>query len=219
MSTNEATVALTLQQRFQSIPQHLKITILYHDKQIVAINKPNNLRSVPGNAQQQGGQKRQRHEQRLTAHEAWIAALDSLEIETSDGVDSVQLLTRNLTLSKSNFSSIPRKWKAFNRYVQRNQNRLLLVGEDCQKKFETGKRCHLKQLDVLELEFLAKQAHALIESRQRQLMNVPESTSLEDSAFGQLLLLGYGTSSDTGATRLHVVHRLDCEVRSYELIS
>ena len=217
MTTDEATAALTLQQRFQSIPEHLKISILYHDKQMIVINKPNNLRSVPGNAQELVGQKRQRQELRLTACEAWIAALDSLKTETSDGIDSLHLLMRNLTSSKSSFSSIPRKWKAFYRYIERNQYRLLLADNDCQKR-EVGNRCHLKRLEVSELEFLAKQAHALVESQQRQLMNVPESTSLEESAFGQLILLGYGTSSETRTTRLHVVHRLDCEVRSNDLI-
>ena len=40
MMTESTAAPASFQQRFQSIPQHLKIMILYHDTHIVVINKP-----------------------------------------------------------------------------------------------------------------------------------------------------------------------------------
>ena len=209
MMTESTAAPASFQQRFQSIPQHLKIMILYHDTHIVVINKPSNLRSVPGNAQVVG-QKRQRQGNRLTAQEAWIAALESFEIEEREELDMAKLLMKHLTINKNNFSSIPRRWTSFHRYVERNQHRLL-VGPNC-KTNEKGKRiANPERLNASELESLSKQVHNMIESRQIPLLNLPKSTRHEDSAFGQLLLLEY--CGKVSGDNLHAVHRLDCEVR------
>jgi hypothetical protein len=206
------TTAASFQKRYQSIPQHLKISIVYQDENIVVINKPNNLRSVPGKAEVIG-QKRPRQENRTTPQEAWISALHSFAMDQCDEGDNVRQMVANLTNSTSSFSSIPRKWNAFHRYVERNQYRLLgFLG--CNNA--GTKRSGLKQgqLNKNEIETVARQAYETIVCRQLPLLNLPESTQLEDSAFGQLVLLGY--AGESGSTNLHIVHRLDCEVSSIQ---
>jgi hypothetical protein len=206
----QTTAAASFHKRYRSIPRHLKISIVYQDKNIVVINKPNNLRSVPGNAELVG-QKRPRPESRTTTQEAWIAALHSFEMDKCDVGDTVRQVLAKLTNSKSSFPSIPRKWNSFHRYVERNQYRLLGFPDwNSTGTKRTG--FNQGQLNKKEIETVARQAYDMIVCRQLPLLNLPQSTPLEDSAFGQLVLLGYG--GESGSTNLHIVHRLDCEVSS-----
>jgi hypothetical protein len=78
------------------------------------------------------------------------------------------------------------------------------------------KETQTKRIDVTELDTIARKMHERIKRRQLALMNLPKATEHEESAYGQLLLLGYADTveeeSNASRRRLFVVHRLDCEV-------
>jgi tRNA pseudouridine32 synthase/23S rRNA pseudouridine746 synthase len=166
----------------------LRIRILYEDTFIVVIEKPSNLRSVPGNA---SGSKRPREAQK-TGQEAWIEALESFQDCNLD--DQAHQWARNVANSPS-LVSIPRKLKPFLRYCERNQARLTPQGEP--------------RLPSDDLKTLANKIHVMFDERQRSFLNLPQATKYEESAFGQLILLGYAKDERPG--NLFVVHRLDCE--------
>ena len=218
-----------------SIPQHLAIEILYADESVVVISKPCNLRSVPGHAKppppSAGKRKRAssregdgellnktelpKSSNRRTAQEAWAAAVQSIAAQggsdfDGDDDDSIVSFICNLA-SISNLSSIPRKKKLFLSYTSRNLKRLL--GND--------------KMDPEGVDAIANRAFDLIKEKQIPLLNLPEQTADEDSALGQLKLLGYGRASQsmpynekkgpnviqkgqTDTRQLRVVHRLDC---------
>jgi 23S rRNA-/tRNA-specific pseudouridylate synthase len=211
--------------RFSQIPEQLRIRILLDTDDFVVIEKPCNLRSVPGHANPppppMKNRKRPRSEDgthtplRRTAHEAWVLALRSFQQQEEDSNDTNnntsmdvadQCLQRLATSESSKLlESVPRKYKVFRRYVQRNQKRLL----------DNNSCAH----DEDNLESLAKIMFQRIEARQRPLMNLPEPTSHEESAVGQLVLMGYAQENDglnknmdSSSKSLLVVHRLDCEV-------
>jgi hypothetical protein len=66
-----------------------------------------------------------------------------------------------------------------------------------------------------------RKVYDAIEERQRPLLSLPEPTRHEDSAFGQLILMGIGSGDEESTRRsssdkdLFVVHRLDCEVNAF----
>lgn len=133
----------------------------------------------------------------MTAQQAWIAALGCFqrqdgETHEEDTGGEAHRWISNLALCPSSFASIPRKLKPFIRYCERNQGRLVPQGQR-----------------VEDLQSLATQMHALVEARQRSLMNLPKATEHEHSAFGQLILMGYAHSERPA--NLFAVHRLDCE--------
>jgi tRNA pseudouridine32 synthase/23S rRNA pseudouridine746 synthase len=176
------------------IPPHLCIRILHEDASILVIDKPCNLRSVPGNIQVTG-LKRCR-EERMTAQEAWIEALSEFHGDNKDTNinDNVHRWAMKLANSQS-LVSIPRKLDPFLRYFQKNLARLLPEGES----LVSGR----------DVELLGTQVHDMLAERQRSLLNIPPATRHEDSAFGQLILLGY--SHEGRPANLFVVHRIDCE--------
>jgi 23S rRNA-/tRNA-specific pseudouridylate synthase len=174
---------------------------------------------------------------RLTAQEAWVAAIQSVATPTSPpGDDAVlpssQLLSPCDTFNNNNNNnnqtdtllqrlgasdkvlvSIPRKYKQFCQYIHRSKMRLQLT-----------------TIPYNHIETLAHDAFCQIETKQRSLLNLPVPTTLDQSAIGQLILLGYNTpangtehfkvtkTSDTHFRtfdssfhrNLFVVHRLDC---------
>jgi hypothetical protein len=198
-------------ERLSQIPAHLKIRVLHDDAVFVVIDKPRNLRSVPGHANPPPhltNRKRPRSlnrdcPERRTGQEAWAAAIRTFRDETEE--DTIGACLQRLSAADNLIASIPRKFKLFQKYVERNQKRLF-VSE------EAGK--------AIDVPATAKALFERIQDRQRPLMNLPEPTRHEDSAFGQLILLGYektgisdaGKNSDLSLERLFVVHRLDCEV-------
>jgi hypothetical protein len=199
-------------ERLSQIPAHLKIRVVHDDAVFVVIDKPCNLRSVPGHANpppHPTNRKRPRFPneevpERRTGQEAWAAAIRTFRDKTVEEENCGACLQR-LAATDSLIDSIPRKFKLFKKYVERNQKRLLVPDE-------AGK--------AVDIPATAKAMFERIQDRQRPLMNLPEPTRHEDSAIGQLILLGYekndisdaGTNSDESSTRLFVVHRLDCEV-------
>ena len=77
------------------------------------------------------------------------------------------------------------------------------------------------------MRIIAEISYAKIQSKQQPLMNLPKPTEDFESAIGQLRMLGFGDHSNcapattkggghnslqTNVAKLHVVHRLDCQV-------
>ncbi|KAG7346436.1 pseudouridine synthase [Nitzschia inconspicua] len=215
-----------------------KISIIHEEEEFVVINKPFNLRSVPGHAKndttldedvaRQDGKndKRKRKRQqtsysndepkddedssrpegnpRRTAQEAWVLALNSLpkdfaaisQVPSNLSAEHSALMTRVVSdLVKSSHSSIPRKRNLFVKYIQRNQKRLLRG---------------VSVSTPTELDLVANELHEVIQARMKDYMNLPQATSPEESALGQLENL-HGTRNVGGRGAFHVVHRLDCE--------
>ena len=192
---------------------------------------------------------------RRTSHEAWVCALEAIAAETihdSSGntgtlsVVETNNLLRRLTAKKTYISSIPRKFKVFQRYVLRNQLRLFPC-EEMTTGVEQGlgpkstgnggttanKQQHTtSEMSKEEMEMIINLAFHQIQERQRQYMNLPEATTSEQSALGQLSMLidakqtngikkerrnhcsGSVETTENRVecnTKLHVVHRLDCD--------
>ena len=169
---------------------------------------------------------------RRTGQEAWVLALESFRevdrlqpsIGTIDAIgeqgDQVSMAAhkalQQLALAERLLHSTPRKYKIFRRFVQRNRKRLFPQDDG----------------DDGDIDAITNVMYQLILRRQRPLLNVPEPTRHEDSALGQLILLGYDQTTDKSiagspqgrtdkepirnmdqsSERLFVVHRLDCQV-------
>ena len=156
----------------------------------------------------------------------------------------VDELISNLSVTPD-INSIPRKCPVFERYCQRNRRRLLpsypeldkFIPDEQTTQEPPAKRQKKSYNIPTKLKNIAQIAFSLIQRRQRPLMNLPTPTDDEDSAIGQLHLLGFGDyahnnhnpvetvedvkkrisekESGDGGTKefkLHVVHRLDCQV-------
>jgi len=208
--------------RMDHVPEHLRIKVLYEDQAMIVIDKPSNLRSVPGHANPPPAADARRDatdgedEHRLTAQESWVEAIRSFHDE--DFHDIAGMWLRNLAVTPS-LVSVPRKCSLFRRYCEQNQQRLSKEaltqiqcdGDDQQPKLK-------QRVEGIELDVIARKMHERIRKRQVPLMNLPEATDHEDSAFGQLILLGYSSKEtdleddSVGLQELYVVHRLDCEV-------
>jgi hypothetical protein len=238
------------------IPPHLTIRILYSDDEIVVIDKPCDLRSVPGHAnppppEKEGPRSNSDSEQtshRRTAQEAWVKAIQLMSAEdggtdindigqiSSQGISlevaAVREVIRNLGTT-ADPSCVPRKLETFVKYCHRNSRRLLLSFGNLRERVECEPRQKKQKIDT-KMREIASLAHADIQRNQRHLMNLPKPTEDWESAIGQLRMLGFGdysnvvsaVSKDCGNTekrhpdctrqsieaKLHVVHRLDCQV-------
>ena len=215
-----------------NIPQHLKIRIIHVDDDIIVLDKPANLRSVPGHADSPIDTtiKLHRPSDRLTAVEAWIEAIKSISPEDNDSYknEHVKELLHNIRRT-NNLSSIPRKLEPFARYVFRNRKRLLpshvddeLVSDKNNEPPQKKQRKNdTKQPSMPpSVRSAADEAFSIIQRLHIPLMNLPTPTKDWESAQGQLRLLGYGdfanenthkSSTTTKNCKLHVVHRLDCQ--------
>ena len=128
-------------------PPHLSIRILHADDDVIVIEKPCDLRSVPGHANSQPIQKRtglllednaeeSSSSQRRTSQEAWVKAIEIMS-EGAEGTRSntaieegvpmedtaVNELQYNLATT-ANPSCVPRKLETFIKYCSRNAKRL-----------------------------------------------------------------------------------------------
>ena len=205
------------------VPGHLKISILYSDDDIVVIDKPCDLRSVPGHANPpppekgiraplDGDKKSSAQEQsgRKTAQEAWVKAIQmfsSTEVgdNHTDNFSSavVKELLHNLGTT-ANPSCVPRKLETFVKYCRRNSKRLL---SELELKLDSSKKDQHAQYEEEPvqkrqkcdnnslLRDIAQTAYSLIQQKQRPLMNLPQPTHDWESAIGQLHLLGFGDFS------------------------
>jgi hypothetical protein len=237
--------------RISKIPNHLRIRILHEDKDCIVIDKPRNLRSVPGHAHPPPSNKRKRDNtdtdgadpsaRRRTGQEAWVLAIQSFGFDYNDdynddddkndaaekgnhGMFPFSCL-RRLAENRESASSVPRKFKVFRRYIERSQKRLFpkgLISEMLPAATSSGtvsdqqpssSSSEEQLLDKASMELFQR-----IQERQQPLLNIPEPTRLEDSAFGQLILMGYGKDGTmdiqevSNTKSILVVHRLDCQV-------
>ena len=258
----------SLEDCLAEIEPQLRIRVIHLDEDIIVIDKPCNLRSVPGHlhprpssseehprpsqkrphaaTQEAAALTSSSNAARMTAQQAWEAAIRSFsspstdnsaekkrkavssnreEANTNNTLDITSYL-KQLSAADSLVASIPRKWKLFHRYIARNQKRILLMAHN-----DNGDTTRTKQ-EQEALQTIAKQMHEEIRIKQQRLINVPESTRDEDSAYGQLrILLGHTAVATTAAdkphtklggratinlavqetTSIYIVHRLDCE--------
>jgi hypothetical protein len=252
-------------ERLSRIPQHLRIRILYSDDDVVVIDKPGNLRSVPGHANKPPPTHKRKRPTvtsnsqdnylpddtltlppaRRTGHEAWVLAIRSFEktfvsgednhpqhpTDTPNDDDDWMILTclSRLAQADSVIESVPRKYKLFRKFVERNQRRWITsdpLMDFAAAAATTNTTTTRSRLDSTELDRLSQAMFQQIEVRQRPLLNLPEPTRHEDSALGQLILMEYDATTSTKNTvkshaqpshkRFLVVHRLDCEVGSLD---
>lgn len=186
-----------------STPRHMQISVLVDEKTFVVVDKPPNLRSVPGNASDptdNNERKRKRTDSsdhpaadekpRQKAYVSWVLALQSFSSETGL-VSSTSAVIRKVlvALAQSSHSSIPRNRSKFAAYLKKNWKRL--VGD--------------AQASSVP-ESIAEDVHAILEARKDKFMNKPEATRPEESAKGQVETFG------GKLCQYYVVHRLDCEV-------
>jgi len=250
------TMALDRRDEFV-IPPRLTIRILYSDDEIVVVDKPCDLRSVPGHAnppppEKEGPRSNSDSEQtshRMTAQEAWVKAIQLMSAEdggtdinaigqiSSQGISledaAVREIIRNLGTT-SDPSCVPRKLETFVKYCHRNSRRLIPSFGNLRERVEFEPRQKKQKTGTSKMREIASLAHANIQRNQRHLMNLPKPTEDWESAIGQLRMLGFGdfsncvsaVSKDSGNTekrrpdcsrqsidaKLHVVHRLDCQV-------
>jgi hypothetical protein len=227
---------------FDKIPPDLRVTIIQDEPDFVVISKPCNLRSVPGhlhrpstaNSEVEAGdldlpnRRRRKWDQvgieetpngnftgstndvtRRTAQEAWVVALQSF---ANDKDISTALQLRSswsnenpvesclVRLAASAKDSIPRRYKHFVKYLHRNQKRLF------PEEYRSSHIIGHDSRDIIDI-------HRRLQTRMREIMNQPEMTAPEESAFGQLkILCGNDDSRAYPEIELRVVHRLDCEV-------
>lgn len=219
--------------RLASVPEGLQVRVLYHDDYIIVVFKPANLRSVPGHAAVESGQKRPREEDkgtttstptssgasdpsRRTGQEAWMESIRSFAVPNNscgsdDDEDEIDKYLARLGASERCLTSIPRKYKTFCRYLERNQHRIFKSDNDTKRSLnpENGNGDQIQDnvaMDTMRTMFVR------IEERQRPLLGLPDPTSHEESAMGQLRLLGYADKDESRSNQqLFVVHRLDCE--------
>ncbi len=203
------------------VPSHLTIRILYSDDDIVVVDKPCDLRSVPGHANPPpsgDGVASIDHDtapptHRRTAQEAWVQAIQFMssdKITISDpGDEDVAVwaeLLRNLG-NTADPTCVPRKLDTFVKYCHRNSKRLLPSFPDLHAKKDTvlskNDQCdqpmHKKsKIDYASSSILGRISHACyvkIQKEQRLLMNLPKPTEDWESAIGQLRILGFGDYS------------------------
>ena len=221
------------------VPQHLQIRVIHADDDIVVIDKPANLRSVPGHADSPTDTtvKLKRPSNRLSAAEAWVAAIKNIPVndhrDAKGMSESVVELLHNIRTT-NNPSSIPRKREPFARYVFRNRKRLLSphhvddmadsMNEPPQKKQKRNCDSSVNKKQSIPPSFrkAADEAFSFIQKLHLPLMNLPTPTDDCESALGQLRLLGFGdfanehnnkssVSYGSEKSKLYVVHRLDCQ--------
>jgi 23S rRNA-/tRNA-specific pseudouridylate synthase len=215
-----------------SIAENLRIRVIYHDHDIVVIDKPCNLRSVPGFATKksstnpdddrlESNQRKRPHSpegkdpsigERLTSSQAWKKAIQSFgERATETPKNEVDGYIANLGASESLLEFVPhKKFQVFVRYLQRNRSRIFRNNPDSLSVARSDNE-KTKMAETSEtLEDLAQRMFQRIQERQKPLMNLPESSPHEESAFGQLIMLGYSGETSKGRQPLYAVHRLDC---------
>jgi len=223
-----AAAVATFNETLRLIQPQLRIRLVYLDDDIILIDKPCNLRSVPGNLYppSQTPDRKRLHPNnetstRMTSQQAWETAIRCFSLPDGCSNSSLDMkrisptitsCLKQLSATDTLVASIPRKWKPFLSYVHRNRKRILMTDDlddptfhhDCSK----------------QLEDVAHQLHRILQQRQQQLMNIPQSTQDEESAYGQLKifltasLIANGKDEHTltgNNPPLYIVHRLDCE--------
>lgn len=206
-------------------PAHLQIEVIHQDEDILVVHKPCNLRSVPGNADPPPtttGKRKDRdyqdsHEKvqigdnpqpPRTTQEAWVEAIKILARGYGEAKENpptepdedkdLHIYLKRLGAKESQRASIPRRYPAFSRYIQRSRSRIF--GEDD------------SSIPDENLPEITQRLFRQIEAVQKEVQQRPAPTTDEESVVGQCKLLGLAKSSDSRANQdLFVVHRLDCQ--------
>mmetsp|Transcript_26677 Transcript_26677/g.76967 ORF Transcript_26677/g.76967 Transcript_26677/m.76967 type:complete len:461 (-) Transcript_26677:161-1543(-) len=136
---------------------------------------------------------------RQTAQEAWMAAIQSFAeeeaVESAEGgaspSDDESRRVRSFLRKLSTFAKngIPRKKKLFIKYANRNRQRLFGDGSADTQKLEDAGPGNKPTNNTINA--IADLVYERIKERQIPLLNLPEQTKDEESAEGQLKLLGY----------------------------
>ena len=195
----------------EHVPEHLRIEIVYQDEDIIVVHKPCNLRSVPGNAEPPPPTPatttttgKRKHRDGPSPQEAWVQAIQQLaekdtttqDDDTNDGKDEMQTWLERLGGKESIRASIPRKYSAFARYIERSRHRIFGYNN---------------APDDESLKEITRQIFQRIECLQKQILQQPTPTLDEESVVGQCKLLGLANRSSSRANQdLFAVHRLDC---------
>ena len=205
-------------------PSHLHIKVLHFDNDVVVLDKPNDLRSVPGHAnnppstQQSNGSDTTK----LTTQQAWVKAIELLGEEDTHTSNedkhnekvaieelAVMEIIHNLGSTTSNTAGVPRKLETFIKYCHRNSRRLLptypdlhswgakdvKVAKDISSEPPIKKQKIDKREIPSQMRSIAQTCFAKIQQKQRPLLNLPKPTEDWESATGQLHLLGFGEYS------------------------
>lgn len=215
--------SVTTEEVLHNVPSHLHIKVLYHDNDVVVIDKPNDLRSVPGHASNLPSQQsNSSNTTKLTTQQAWVKAIELLGEEDTHTSNedkhnekvaieelAVMEIIHNLGSTTSNTAGVPRKLETFIKYCHRNSRRLLPtypdlhswgskdvgVSKDKSSEPPKKKQKHDKREIPAQMRNIAQICFAKIQQKQRPLLNLPKPTEDWESATGQLHLLGFGEYS------------------------
>jgi len=206
-----------------NVPSHLHIKVLHFDNDVVVLDKPCDLRSVPGHANNPPSTQQSNGSDtiKLTTQQAWVKAIELLGEEDTHTSNcqsnekvameelAVMEIIHNLGSATSNTAGVPRKLETFIKYCHRNSRRLLPsypdlhswgskdvgVANDTSSEPPQKKQKHNKREIPSQMRTIAQTCFAKIQQRQRPLLNLPKPTEDWESATGQLHLLGFGEYS------------------------
>ena len=148
--------------------------------------------------------------------------IESAHVHTDDDVVEEYLCRLASSTPESSISSIPRKYRLFEKYLRRNHRRILLCCGDDSRHSNDNTTTTTNNNNNISSD-LIQRIHTKLQQRMKDYMNLPRPlTKLMESAFGQLQL-HYGSKSQmndnksnddttSSSSLLRVVHRLDCEV-------
>ena len=215
--------SVTAKAMLHNVPSHLHIKVLHYDNDVVVIDKPCDLRSVPGHANNPPSTQQSNGSDitKLTTQQAWVKAIELLgeeDTHTSTNGQSkekvameelaVMEIIHNLGSSSSNTAGVPRKLETFIKYCHRNSRRLLPsypdlhswgskdVAKDISSEPPKKKQKRDNKREIpSQMRSIAQTCFAKIQQRQRPLLNLPKPTEDWESATGQLHLLGFGEYS------------------------
>eukprot|EP00814_Leptocylindrus_danicus_P007504 CAMPEP_0116037712 /NCGR_PEP_ID=MMETSP0321-20121206/22239_1 /TAXON_ID=163516 /ORGANISM="Leptocylindrus danicus var. danicus, Strain B650" /LENGTH=474 /DNA_ID=CAMNT_0003516013 /DNA_START=59 /DNA_END=1484 /DNA_ORIENTATION=+ len=162
-------------------------------------------------------------EKKRCYHETWAYALQkaaALDDYSDDEPRSISVggLLKGLA-SLPNSSAVPRKRRTFIRYCVRTHSRLIDFPRSSSSAADENtaatrlaqtkeERIANKAEERALVEKLAEKAFTVVHDCQIPMLNLPEPTKDEESALGQLRLLGFEPSREIP---IKVVHRLDME--------
>lgn len=204
----------TYMQRLEKIPKHLRIKILHSDEQIIVVNKPSLLRSVPGNIKERDYSEEVSSIHQNTARtmqQAWIEAIrfyhdkqrgnDAVACalqrnpEPTKSLDgelksnAIHILARLAAKSDNIVKSISRKGGAFRKYVSKNVKTILPHLMMSRKDMNTSakfdsNRITIEEASKIAFDVLNRKSHSIHHEK-----SLSHRTKDEDSALGQLKLL------------------------------
>jgi len=188
-----------------NVPSHLHIKVLHFDNDVIVLDKPNDLRSVPGHANNPPStQSNGSDATKLTTQQAWVKAIELLGEEDAHAKQSnekvameelaVMEIIHNLGSSSSNTAGVPRKLETFIKYCHRNSRRLLPsypdlhswgsqdVAKDQSSEPPKKKQKHDNKREIpAQIRSIAQTCFAKIQQKQRPLEKQVQLLLLRDT--------------------------------------